>query len=169
MGWEHGSERVAELVRMGELHYDAASLSLAGTSLDEARRRLQSSLSIADRDPTGGYVLTYEATGMGLIALLCARGLRATSRGGYVAAYEAAYAQFEPPFGLILGRFRSMHSRLIELESSMAAVLSMTSRDVREEVINARAIVFLAERLLPQLKPFAGTHSRAEASSADGL
>src|SRR5439155_23310546 len=67
-------------------------------------------------DPVGAYQLLYDAARKALSAVLENQGLRATSRGGHIAVFDAVMAQLHPPLGQVLRPFDRMRRRRNEAE-----------------------------------------------------
>ena len=92
--WEPGHEEIEKLVASGRLQQIVPDMRVATRLLDEAGRHLDSARLTGDDDPSGAYVLAYDALRKSALALLMAQGLRATTRGGHLAVQEAVLAQF---------------------------------------------------------------------------
>lgn len=153
MAWEQGQATIDDFLRKGVLVIGDVSATHGERALDQARHHIQSALAVCEDDPTGGYVLSYEAASKALSALLVAQGLRPRAQDSLL-VYDAVCAQFEPPFGLVLQAFLRLRARWIELECSAPTALAITARDVHQDLLKAKAIVYLAERLMPMVEPY---------------
>lgn len=154
MAWEQGQATIDDLLRKGALVIGDVSATHGERALDQARQHIQSAMAVCEDDPTGGYVLSYEAASKALAALLVAQGLRPRPRADSLLVYDAVCAQFEPPFGLVLQAFLRLRARRIELECSAPTALAIAARDVHQDLLKAKAIVYLAERLMPMVEPY---------------
>ncbi|GAB3051327.1 hypothetical protein GCM10027053_08430 [Intrasporangium mesophilum] len=83
MTMEKGRERISDYVQEAWLQRVPASIEAAEGLIAKSRRHLASAERIADDDPQGAYVLTYDAARKAMAAVLEADGLRATSKGGH--------------------------------------------------------------------------------------
>ncbi|WP_236808213.1 hypothetical protein [Amycolatopsis albispora] len=79
------------------------------------RTHIASARLLIDSDPEGAYTLAYDGARRALAAVLQNQGLRATSRGGHIAVYEAVRAQLDPPLGSTLRPFNRMRIRRNEV------------------------------------------------------
>jgi hypothetical protein len=73
-----------------------ASREHADRLIAQARDHLRSAAEICDTDPSGGYALVYDAARKALTAVIENQGIRPTTRGGHLAAYEAVRAHAVP-------------------------------------------------------------------------
>ena len=95
MSWETGSERIQELISVGELGQVPPDTRLARRMLADAGRHLATAaVAQSTGDLPGAYQLAYDALRKSAASLLEAQGLRATSRGGHIAVQDAVIAQF---------------------------------------------------------------------------
>ncbi|WP_099020968.1 hypothetical protein [Mycolicibacterium palauense] len=142
------------MINSGEIERVHPDRAAADRMLAEAGAHLASAAIIADTDAAGAYSLVYDAARKGLAAVLENEGLRATSRGGHVACYNAVRAQLDPPMGRTLQPFDRMRRRRNAVEYSAATQGAPTAEDVREDVVKAQAVVDAAGRVLDQMNPF---------------
>jgi hypothetical protein len=154
MTWLKGADMVARLVDAGELERVTASRSQAGDMLEAARRHLGSARAIAESDPLGAYVLTYDSARKAIAGILEAQGLRATSRGGHIVLYDAALAQFDPPMGSLIRPFNRMWARRNQVEYASSENPEVTTQEVLADLQKAAALIDMAERVLPELDAF---------------
>jgi hypothetical protein len=137
-----------------ELQRVPASREQADRLIDQAGTHLASAAEICDQDPPGGYALLYDAARKALAAVLENQGLRPTTRGGHLAAYEAVRAQLAPPMGKILQPFDRMRRQRHDAEYPPTESPKLTPADIREDIPKAAGIVDLAQRVLDQMSPF---------------
>ncbi len=104
-----------------------------------------------DTDPEGAYTLAYDAARRALAAVLQNHGLRATSRGGHTAVYEAVRAQLDPPLGSILRPFNRMRARRNEVEYRSSEAPAVTADEVAGDVSKVEALIELAEKAIPNM------------------
>lgn len=103
------------------------------------------------KDPEGAYTLAYDAARRALAAVLQNEGLRATSRGGHTAVYEAVRAQLDPPLGSILRPFNRMRARRNEVEYRSSEAPSVTPDEVAADIPKVEALIELAEKAVPNM------------------
>lgn len=117
MRWEQGRAEIERLLEAKHLQQVPASREHADRLLAQARRHLASAASTAEDDPEGAYALLYDAARKALWAILENQGLRPTSSGGHLAAYNAVRAQLDPPMGRQLRPYDRMrrHRRDAEI------------------------------------------------------
>jgi hypothetical protein len=84
--WKEGRAVVERLLASRELDRVSADPDAAKKLIDSANRHLDSARKIRTSDPEGAYAALYDAARKSCAALLEAQGLRATSRGGHLAA-----------------------------------------------------------------------------------
>lgn len=161
MAWEQGRDVVDDMLQKGALVLGDSSATHVETILESARRHLESTMAIVDVDPAGGHELAYEAASKALVALLVAQRLYPANRADRLAVYDAVSAQFEPPFGPVLSPYLRLRARHIEIEHASPSALVTAPRDVLDELGKVKAIIYFAERLVPQLEPFAEQYGEA--------
>lgn len=151
--WAEGSGEIEGMINAGELESVAPSEAHAQRLLAEAERHLLSADRVADTDPPMAYDSLYSAARKALAAVLAKQGLRATSRGGHLAAQRAIEAQ--------LGRVRHVvkafnHLRITRNEADYPSEQSppLTPADVREDLPAAADIVDAMTKLVPRVGPF---------------
>ena len=139
---------VAQLVSQGRLEAVAADLAAAWNRIDEAKRHLESSASLAATDTSLAYVALYDAARKALTAHMQANGYRATNRTG---AHQAVglYAEATlatgnaKPHVDAFDRMRQIRNR--SEYGSQIIGQQMLSTDLA----HARAIVATVETSLP--------------------
>lgn len=151
--WAEGSVEIERMLAAGELEHVAPSGAHAQRLLAEAERHLVSAERVADTDPPMAYDSLYSAARKALAAVLAKQGLRATSRGGHLAAQRAIEAQ--------LGRIRHVvkafnHLRITRNEADYPSEESppLTPADVREDLPEATDIVEVMKKLVLRVGPF---------------
>ncbi|MFE7791176.1 hypothetical protein [Streptomyces sp. NPDC057460] len=95
-------------------------------------------------DPEGAYTSAYDAARRALAAVPQNQGLRATSRGGHRAVYEAVRAQPDPPLGSILRPFNRMRTRRNEVEYRSSGAPAVTAEEVAADLPKVQALIDLS-------------------------
>lgn len=138
----------------GELEKVPASRSQADELLDQARRHVATARLAMDSDPVGSYQLLYDAARRALCVILENQGLRASSRGGHIAVYEAVSAQLDPPLGQSLRPFDRMRRRRNEAEYPRRESERFAAEDVQRDIPKVEAIIEIAAKVVDQMQPF---------------
>ncbi len=154
MRWGQGRVVIERMLADKELQSVPASRDHADRLISQARKHLASAADICDEDPPGGYALVYDAARKALTAILENQGLRPTTRGGHLAAYESVRAQLDPPLGKTLRPFDRMRRQRHDAEYPPSNAPALTADDVREDIPKAADIISLGERVLDQMSPF---------------
>ncbi len=154
MRWDQGRASIDRMLAAAELQRVPPSRDQADSLIAQARIHLTSATSICDQDPPGAYALVYDAACKALTAVLESQGLRPTTRGGRMAAYDAVRAQLEPPLSKILRPFDRMRRQRHDPEYPPASAPPLTADDVREDIPKATEIITLSERVLDQMSPY---------------
>ncbi|MEV0384127.1 hypothetical protein [Nonomuraea sp. NPDC050643] len=154
MRWEQGRATVEGMLGRGELERVAASRAQAEAMLDQAGRHVATARLAMDSDPIGAYQLLYDAARKSLGAILENQGLRASSRGGHIAVYEAVVAQLDPPLGRSLRPFDRMRRRRNEAEYPRLGSARFGAEDIRADLPKVEAIMEIAATVLDEMQPF---------------
>ena len=154
MRWDQGRVVIERMLAGSELQRVPASREQADRLISQADKHLASAAEICAQDPAGGYALLYDAARKALAAILENQGLRATTRGGHVAVYEAVRAQLDPPMGQIIRPFDRIRRHRHDAEYPPTAAPALTPDDVREDIPKATSIIDLGKRVLDQMSPF---------------
>lgn len=154
MRWEQGRDAIERMLGDGELQRVPASRRQADRLLSQARSHAASAGKVCDDDPAGGYALAYDAARKALTAILENQGLRPTTRGGHIAAYEAVRAQVDPPMGKVIRPFNRMRTRRHDAEYPPTDAPELTANDVRDELKTTHGLIDLPTRLLDEMSPF---------------
>jgi hypothetical protein len=154
MKWDQGRTVIDRMLADTELQRVPASREQANRLIDQAGAHLSSAADICDQDPLGGYALLYDAARKALAAILENQGLRPTTRGGHLAAYEAIRAQLDPPMGKVLRPFDRMRRQRHDAEYPPTDSPTLTPADIREDIPKAADIIDLAQRILDEMSPF---------------
>jgi len=149
--WNQGRETVDALIERGAIEKVPASQESAEAELARARTHVVSARLLLDSDPEGAYTLAYDAARRALAAVLQNQGLRATSRGGHIAVYEAVFAQLDPPLGSVLRPFNRMRIRRNEVAYRSSETPSVTADDVTADVSKVEALIEVAEKTIPNM------------------
>jgi len=152
--WNQGREVIERMLDARELQRVPPSRDHADRLVEQARTHLASAGAVCDVDPSGAYALAYDAARKALTAVLENQGLRPTTRGGHLAAYEAVSAQLDPPLGATLRPFDRMRRQRHDAEYPPTDAPALTPDDVREDLPKAGEIVALAAGVLDQMSPF---------------
>lgn len=94
MTWPMGRETVQELIENGEIERVAVNPTQVARLLDDAKAHLATAALARESDPAGAVQIAYSAYRKAAVAALAQQGLRATTRGGHVAVFDAVKAQF---------------------------------------------------------------------------
>jgi HEPN domain len=154
MRWDQGRAGIDRMLADAELQRVPPSREQADSLIAQARIHLTSAAAICDQDPPGAYALVYDAARKALTAVLENQGLRPTTRGGHLAAYDAIRAQLDPPLGKILRPFDRMRRQRHDAEYPPLSAPPLTSDDVREDIPKATEIITVSERVLDQMSPY---------------
>lgn len=149
--WNQGRETIDALIASGAIEHVPASQEAAEAELVRARTHVASAQLLLSSDPEGAYTLAYDAARRALAAVLQNQGLRATSRGGHVAVYEAVFAQLDPPLGSLLRPFNRMRVRRNEVAYRSSEAPSVTAEDVTADVSKVEALIEVAEKAIPNM------------------
>lgn len=149
--WNQGRATVDALIAGGELEPVPSSQAAAEAELARARIHVGSAQALLAGDPEGAYTLAYDAARRALAAVLQNQGLRATSRGGHRAVYEAVRAQLDPPLGSVLRPFNRMRVRRNEVEYRSSEAPAVTAEEVTADVSKVEALIELAEKAIPNM------------------
>ena len=98
--------------------------------------------------------MLYDAARKALCSVLENQGLRATSRGGHIAVYEAVNAQLDPPLGKTLRSFDRMRRRRNEAEYPRLGSPRFSADDVRADIPKVEAILEIAGKVIDSMRPF---------------
>ena len=154
MRWQQGRDAVDGMLARGELERVPASRSHADLLLSQAHQHVQSAQAISPFDAIGAYQLLYDGARKALTAVLENQGLRATSRGGHIAVFDALSAQLDPPLGPILRPFDRLRRRRNQAEYPAAGQRGFTTDDVTRDLPKVGEIVDAAAKLLDQMSPY---------------
>lgn len=154
MKWNQGRAVIERMVAARELQDIPASRDHADRLIEQARKHLKSADSVCESDADGAYALVYDAARKALTAILENQGLRPTSRGGHLAAYEAVRAQLDPPMGAKLRPFDRMRRQRNVVEYLSGDMPRLTADDVREDIAKAQTLVEVASGVLDGMSPF---------------
>jgi len=152
MRWEKGRAEIDGMIGKREIERVAPSRQAADEFLATARLNVTDAAHINSHNPRGAYCLLYDAARFALAAILENEGLRATSRGGHVAVYEAVLAQLHPPMGPKIKPFDAMRRRRNNIEYSSGVELA--SADVEDDLPAVQAIIELASGVLDGMSPY---------------
>ena len=154
MRWQQGRDTLDGMLERGELERVPASRDHADELLTQARDHLGSAELVAKTDAVGAYQMLYDAARKALCAILENQGLRATSRGGHIAVYEAMAAQLDPPLGQVLRPFARMRRRRNDAEYPSQHSPRILTDDALRELPKVQDILSLATRVVDEMSPF---------------
>lgn len=152
--WDQGRATVESMITQGEIERVPASQQAAEAELNRSRTHVASARRLLTSDPEGAYTLAYDAARRALAAVLQNQGLRATSRGGHRAVYEATRAQLDPPLGSILRPFNRMRARRNEVEYRSSEAPAVTTEEITADLPKVEALIDLAEKAIPNMARF---------------
>lgn len=154
MRWEQGRATLEGMLSRGEIQKVVASRRQAEELLVQAGKHLATARLAMESDPIGAYQLLYDAARKALCAVLENQGLRAGSRGGHIAVYEAVSAQLDPPLGQSLRPFDRMRRRRNEAEYPSLGSPSFSADDVQADMAKVETIMEIAAKVIDQMQPF---------------
>jgi len=149
--WNQGRATIDALIERGAIERVPASREAAEAEVGRARTHLSSARLLLGSDPEGAYTLAYDGARRALAAVLQNQGLRATSRGGHIAVYDAVLAQLDPPLGSVLRPFNRMRIRRNEVAYRSSEGPSVTAEDVTADVSKVEALIEVAEKAIPNM------------------
>ncbi len=152
--WNQGRATIDALIARGSLERVPASRDSAEAEIARARTHVVSARQLLDSDPEGAYTLLYDGARRALAAVLQNQGLRATSRGGHIAVYEAVLAQLDPPLGPLLRPFNRMRVRRNEVAYRSSEAPSVTPEDVTADVAKVEDLIGVAEKTIPNMSRY---------------
>jgi hypothetical protein len=152
--WNQGRATIDALIARGSLEHVPASREAAEAELARARTHVASARQLLASDPEGAYTLAYDGARRSLAAVLQNQGLRATSRGGHIAVYEAVLAQLDPPLGPLLRPFNRMRVRRNEVAYRSSEAPSVTAEDVTADVAKVEDLIGIAEKTIPNMSRY---------------
>lgn len=150
--WNQGRTTIDALITQGAIERVPASQQAAEAELERSRTHLASARQLLTTDPEGAYTLAYDAARRALAAVLQNQGLRATSRGGHRAVYEAVLAQLDPPLGSTLRPFNRMRARRNEVEYRSSEAPTVTSEEITADLPKVQALIDTADAMHTQRK-----------------
>lgn len=154
MRWNQGREQIDRMLAESQLEKVHPSREHADRLLEQARRHLGSAQMTCETDPEGAYGMAYDAGRKALWSILANQGLRPTTRGGHLAAYQAVSAQLDPPLGTALRPFDRMRRQRNAVEYPAVDTPSLQAADVREDIPKIEAIVGIAAQVLEQMSVY---------------
>lgn len=152
--WEKGRQTIDGLLDKQHVQQVPANLEHAAALLERARRHIASAVTLRVDDPDQAFTSAYDSARKALTACLAAQGLRPTSRGGHLAVYDAAMAQFDPPMGTKIKPFDWMRRTRNDSEYPDFDTPDISSEDVDDAISAAGEILALATSLVATLPPY---------------
>jgi hypothetical protein len=134
---------IDDLVREGSFEAVPADATSARRILDEARRHVAGASQIATLDPSGAYVLCYDAARKAISAVLLAGGYRAMSVAGAHAATARAAVSFGSN-GVERSRLRQLDQMRRHRNRSEYGVRSFSAQETDGAIDLATWIIELA-------------------------
>ena len=160
MSWERGRNVVERLLADGELERLAPSPEMAQRLLKDGGAHVGLASRGTKDDPAGALQLAYDAARKAATALLVAQGLRPTTRGGHIAALDAARAQFNDKGGVaVFGRINRLRRRRHDSEYPSEDSPAITTADADRALDITRDAIAAATKLLAtdKIRPFEET------------
>ncbi|MFJ2370635.1 HEPN domain-containing protein [Microbacterium sp. NPDC087665] len=145
---------IDDLLDKRQLEQVSANVEHAEVLLERAGRHIVSAATLRQSDPDQAFTSAYDAARKALTACLAVQGLRPTSRGGHLAVYEAAMAQFEPPMGAKIRQFGWMRKMRNESEYPDFETPEVVVADVDAAIAAADEIIRIASVLKDTLPPY---------------
>lgn len=153
MRWVQGRQEIDQLLTDNHLERVPPNREHADLLMAQARKHLKSASKLTD-DPEAGYAVLYDAARKALWAVLVNQGLRPTTRGSHLTAYQAVQAQLHPPMGEVLRPFDRIRRERRRAEYPDADDPAFTAEDIVDDLPKVAAIVDVAGRVLDQMSPF---------------
>ncbi|MEI4273709.1 HEPN domain-containing protein [Klenkia sp. LSe6-5] len=153
MRWTQGRQEIDRLLADDHLERVPPNRKHADLLMAQARRHLASASKLTD-DPEAGYAVLYDAARKALWAILANQGLRPTTRGSHLTAYQAVLAQLHPPLGEVLRPFDRIRRERRSAEYPNLDDPSLTAEDVVDDLPKVAAIVDVADRVLDRMSPY---------------
>ena len=158
MGLERGRDVIERLLKDGELDFVPPSFEAADDLLSHAEAHTALATLGIDSDPSGALQLSYDAARKASSALLAIQGLRATQRGGHIAAIDAVAAQFNgQPGAEVFHRLHRLRRRRNDSEYPNLNSPGVTRSDALEALAIAEATIAFSRTMIDGtgLGPFA--------------
>lgn len=152
--WEQGRDEVQSLLDQGRLTPVRPSQDLAEEYLATATKRLAAVEAVREIDPSGGFVLAYDAARLALAAILINQGLRPRGEGAHAVLLDVVLAQLEPPRQTEFREFSWMRRLRNDTQYPDVDRPTATSDDLDQALAAARAIVERAVTLIPHMPAF---------------
>jgi hypothetical protein len=152
--WEQGRGVVDDLLARGRLTRVTPNRDLAGTLLDQASAHITSAAAIVEADPSGAFVLAYDAARKALTAILVNQGLRAGGDGAHAVLLDVVRAQLDPPLGAVFRPFAWMRPLRNHTEYPSTDHPTATADDVREALPAATTIIDAAAKVIDQMPAY---------------
>jgi len=147
--WEQGRATIDVLLADRRLERVTPSREVADLLIGQARRHLATAEAAASLDPTAGFQIAYDAARKALAAILANQGLRPRGEGAHAVLLTAALAQLDPPMGRDLRHFDWLRRTRNGAEYPLPDTPPVTVDDVNDALPLAKAIVAIAERVIP--------------------
>lgn len=151
---DKGRVTIEKLLREGRLQLVDAQPQRAIELVEQAKRHVASSLSLASTDGTGAFQLLYDGARKTMTAPLLAQGLRPAGEGSHAVLSEVLLAQFAPPHGETLRIFDQLRRLRNNAEYPIGPLVELSAEEVLKYVPAVNNIIELVEELLPELKEF---------------
>ena len=149
MSWERGRGTIERLLDGGELERVAPSDEVAARLMADAEAHIRLASKGVGDDPGGALQLSYDAARKASAALLAIQGLRATTRGGHIAAIDAVRAQFNERGGTdVFGRLSRLRRRRNATEYPNPDSPTVTTEEAERALETARETLDAAKRLI---------------------
>jgi hypothetical protein len=134
-----------DLIAKGLMEVAEADSAVAAQWLDDARRHLDAAQAIANLDPSGAYVLAYDAARKSVASALLSTGHRVRSRpDAHQALGQYAKSLAEPTGEPALARFDRLRRNRNRSEYGSK---SFGEAEVQEAIVTAQAIQEACSRL----------------------
>lgn len=152
--WEQGRDEVQALLDAGRLTPVQPNQDLAEEYVETARKRLSAVEAVREIDPSGGFVLAYDAARLALAAILVNQGLRPRGEGAHAVLLDVVIAQLEPPRQVEFREFSWMRRLRNDTQYPDVDRPTATEDDLSQALPAARAIVDRAATVVPHMPPF---------------
>lgn len=151
--WAQGASEIEDMLARGELEKVEPSEDHADLLLSQAQGHLDAADGLLEQHPPSAYSLLYEGARKAMSAVLAKQGLRGTASGGHVAVQNAIEAQLGA-MRHVVRKFRQLRTRRHDSEYPSINQPEVTVDEAREGLADARDILDLMGKVVPEVGPF---------------
>jgi len=152
--WDRGRAEVEQLLKQSRLTPVHPNRELADEYIATAKQRLEAVEAIRTIDPSGAFVLAYDAARLALAAILVNQGLRPRGEGAHAVLLEVVVAQLEPPRREEFRQFSWMRQLRNDTQYPDVDRPTATADDLEQAIPAAAQIIESAEAVIPHMPAF---------------